>query len=63
MLPPAQHLILFSSFQNNILQAKLSDFILHAIVAEGFSLRSSTFDGSRKFRNLKVAATKSLNLG
>jgi len=25
--------------------SKLSDFVLHAIVAEGFSLRSSTFDG------------------
>ena len=41
--------------------SKLSDLILHAIVAEGFSLRFSALVGLRKFRNLKVAATKSLN--
>jgi hypothetical protein len=31
--------------------------------AEGFSLRSQHLMGLRKFRNLKVAATKSRNLG
>jgi hypothetical protein len=41
----------------------LSDSILHANVAAGFSLRFSSFDIPRKLRNLKVAATKSLNLG
>jgi hypothetical protein len=54
----------------------LSDLILHAVVAagfpaeRGFSLRCSSLDraklsfvGLRKLRNLKVAATKSLNLG
>jgi hypothetical protein len=52
-----------------LLQSELSDFILHAVVAAGFSLRFSSFDraklsfvGLRKLRNLKVAATKSLNL-
>ncbi len=41
---------------------KLSDFILYAIVAEGFSLRFLSFDGCmsiyRKLRNLKDAATQ-----
>jgi hypothetical protein len=66
------------------LEPKLSDLILHAVVAagfpaeRGFSLRCSSLDraklsfvGLRKLRNpsirsgqaLKVAATKSLNLG
>ena len=41
---------------------KLSDFIFYLIiVAAGFSLRFLM--GARKFRNLKVAATESLNLG
>jgi hypothetical protein len=63
----------------NQLLPKLSDLILHAVVAAGFlpdfviqagSLRFSSLDraklsfvGLRKLRNLKVAATKSLNLG
>ncbi len=41
---------------------KLSDFILYAIVAEGFSLRFSSFDGCmsiyRKLRNLMDADTQ-----
>jgi hypothetical protein len=68
----------------NLILPKLSDLILHAVVAagfpaeRGFSLRCSSLDraklsfvGLRKLRNpsirsgqaLKVAATKSLNLG
>jgi hypothetical protein len=40
---------------------KLSDLFVEIVVAVGFSLRYSSFDGyvviSRKLRNLKVAAT------
>ena len=39
---------------------KLKILYYMPLVAEGFSLRSSTF--AHKFRDLKVAATKSLNL-
>jgi hypothetical protein len=52
----------------------LSDFILHAVVAAGHARGRSALGtilacvfhhlmGLRKLRNLKVAATKSLNLG
>jgi hypothetical protein len=51
-----------SEKQVNNLDLILSDFIFYFIVAAGFSLRFSTFDGcmliSRKSRNLKDAATR-----
>ncbi len=43
---------------------KLSDFILYAIVAEGFSLRFSSFDGCmsiyRKLRNPSIRSGQAL---
>jgi hypothetical protein len=61
---------IISSLCLSLMESKLSDFLLHTVVAAGFSLRFSSLDraklsfvGLRKFRNLKVAATKSLNLG